>query len=342
MLSNASLGAKVGAGLLAVTLVGASGTAFGLYAISAIDRNLNEITDVAAPTVETSADVMKAVKEAHKVAAEILADEDVASIRRRMEEFDAARQDYDAALTELNEIVVDPALESTLATAERQGEAFFSAAQRMFAATKVELDEERLAYDQLAELEAEGVRLTEALDAVSQANEAEMQAAEDEADRLAALPGTTPAQLNDLIGELFERDYPAVEAAIELEAIVALMESAAREFMAEEDAGALDALREEFRGDAARAKAHFAVLRETAETDADRTSVDALEDRFNAWFAGAQADEQLFDTHGDMLTAEAEADALAERTDDAADALVGSLDQVVSAADAVSDSADEV
>lgn len=341
MIKNLGIGAKTTIGIAALLLFGVSVVVVSILSINRIEGTLNQITDVAAPTVETAADVTFFVKEAHKIGIEILADEELADIAALEEMFDAAVEHYDAALAELDEIVSDPDLQTTLEESTGEWAVFYSAARDMFAAHIVEIEEELKAGELMAKFEADGTALIERLDAIADKQETEMQAAENRADDLAMLATTTAVQLNDLIGELFEVDYPAYEAAVQLQLIVAVLEGAAREYMASEDPNALEGIRAEFTDTFALVAPQFAVLAERAENDAERAEIAQLETDLNAWAENAQADEQLFDTHRDMLQAEGEADRLALQMDAGADTLIGTLDAVADAADAVSDGADE-
>ncbi|GFE49682.1 hypothetical protein So717_14350 [Roseobacter cerasinus] len=342
MLKNLSIGAKTTIGIAALIAFGICVVTVSLMSISKINGTLNQITDVATPTVETAADVTYFVKEAHKISVEILADEEPADIADRKEQFYATVERYQAAIAELDDIVTDPVVQSTLEETGTEWPAFFDSAQAMFAAHNIELEEEAKAQQLLSDFEARGTQLINRLADIANAQEIEMQAAENRADDLAALPTTTAQQLNDLIGELFEDDYPAYEAAVQLQLIVAVLEGAAREYMASEDPGALDTIRTEFTDTYAMVAPQFIILNERAESEAERQAFAALEADLEAWVQNSEADEQLFDTHRDMLAAEFEADRLAEELDTAADTMIATLDAVADAADAVSDGADEL
>lgn len=341
MLKNLNIGAKTTVGITALIAFGMCVVAVSIMSIGKIEKTLNQITDVAAPTVETAADVSLFVKDAHKIAIEILADEDFADIAERTILFNEAVDRYGQSIAELDEIVTDPGIQATLEESTPEWAAFYDYAQAMFAAHNAELEEEVKAEELLASFEAAGTALIERLDAIADTQESEMQAAEDRADELAAIPTTTATQLNDLVGELFEVDYPAYEAAVQLQLIVAVLEGAAREYMASENPDELEVIRTEFTDAYALVEPQFLVLRDRAENDGERQLIAELEGDLEAWVQNSQADEQLFDTHRDMLEAEFEADRLAEEMNTAAAILIDTLDTVSDTADAVSDGADE-
>ncbi len=341
MLKNLSISAKTTLGIGTIIAFGIGVVGVSVMSIGRIEGTLNQITDVAAPTVETAADVTYFVNQALKVGIEILADEDLSDLAARKEQFQEAVSAYDAAIAELDEIVSDPTLQTTLEESTPEWADFYTKANAMFAAHVTELEEEMKADELLSIFESDGTVLIDRLTAIANAQEAEMQAAENRADELAALSTTTAQELNDLIGELFEVDYPAYEAAVRLTLIVAILEGAAREYMAAELLGQLPSIRAEFSDAYALAGPELDVLELRAETDAERQEIADIKSDLQTWVSNSEADEQLFDTHRDMLEAEAEADRLAEEMNVAAAVLIDTLDAVASAADAVSDGADE-
>ena len=341
MLKDLNIGAKTTLGISTLIAFGIGVVVVSVLSISRIDGTLNQITDVATPTVETAADVTFFVKEAHKIGIEILADEEIDDIGERKQSFDATIERYKQAILELDEIVTDPVVQTTLEESASEFAAFYERAQDMFATHIIELEEELKAEQLLASFEVGGTKLIDRLAEIANAQENEMQAAEDSADELAGIPSTTAQTLNDLIGELFEVDYPAYEAAVQLKFIVAVLEGAAREYLASEDPDALEGIRMEFTESYAEVAPQFAVLFDRAENDTERQQIKALEADLEAWVENTEADEQLFDTHRDMLQAEFEADRLAEEMNVAANILIETLDAVADAADAVSDGADE-
>lgn len=340
-LQDRSIGGKTLIGIAVLVSISVAVVIAGILSIMRIETTLNEITDVAAPTVETTGDVTYLVVESHKVAVEILADEEPEDVQRRMGEFNDTVAKYEAAALELDEIVSDPELQKQFEETKSESAAYFGAAREMFEVHSEELAEEAKAVSQMQEFEAQGAALMNRLTQIADAQETEMQAAENRADDLAAIPTTTATELNDLIGALFEEDYPAYEAAMKLKITLAELEGAAREYVATESMASLAGIRDEFSQIAGRTDAEFAILEDRAESAEETQMIAVLKADVDAWISGAQADEQLFDTHRDMLTAESRADELAEKMDDTAGTLVETLDVVADAADAVSDGADE-
>lgn len=329
-------------GILLLVSMGVASIATGTISLLRIDDTLNEITDVAAPTVETVGDVTVYVGNAQRLALEIMADEDIADAKALVDAYMQNAEAYKLSIEELDVYVSDPQLQSLVEETHIEWANFDDLAQRMFSARATELAEEEIADELMAQFEADGSVLIERLAAISQAQESEMQASEDRADVLAERPTTTATQLNELIGDLFEVDYPAYAAAMSLQIVVSLLEGAAREYMASENMADLPDIRTEFVEAYNLAKPHFEVLQSRTENEAEREEFADLLADFTAWVENAEADEQLFDTHRDMLTAETQADDLTEQMENAAEVLMATLEGVADAADAVSDGADDL
>ena len=340
-LSSISITRKLTVGLGFLVVLGVVTGATGLYFIGSIEKTLNGITDVAAPTVETSDDLIANIWEANKVGEEIIADEDLEDVEVLSVEFDEMSESFTTTYAELKTLVTDPALLDTLEEAIREHDEFLEHGHEMIAQHKLELSEEITAERQLDEFDASGAALITMLDEFANENEAEMAKAEDEGDRLAELPTTTPEDINAVLGNLFENEYPAVEAALKLQRIVIEMQDTAGEYLAIEEPEALQQPLAEFNALAEAARPHFEVLTKLAETEEDKADARELIEAFGIWQLHASEDEALFDTHRDMLQAEYAADAATEAMENDADRVAAALDQVAEAADAISDAADE-
>lgn len=319
-------------------VVGVAGT----YYIGQIDQKLNEITDVTAPTVETADDLATNIWEATKVAEEIIADEDLAEIAELSAEFQALRDAFVASNAELDGLVTDPDLLDELKKLDAEHAEFLVNTDRMIKSHIIELEEEIRADELLDAFDEIGARLVLLLEEFSVENEEEMAQVEEEADRLVANGTATTQGLNDLIGSLFEQDYPVVEAALKLQRLVLEMQDTAGEYMAEESLASLETISVEFLRLAADGQQYFDVLHALAETDEDKEDARVIEETFDNWVSSAQQDEQLFDTHRDMLVAEFDADAATEALENDADVVAETLDVISGKADAMNKSADEI
>lgn len=314
----------------------------GTYYIGQIDKKLNEITDVTAPTVETADDLATNIWEATKVAEEIIADEDLVEIAELSVEFETLRDAFIASNAELDSLVTDQDLLDELEKLDAEHAEFLVNTDRMIKSHIIELEEEIRADELLDAFDEIGATLVLLLEEFSVENEEEMAQVEEEADRLVANGTATTQRLNDLIGSLFEQDYPVVEAALKLQRLVLEMQDTAGEYMAEESLAPLEAISVEFMRLAADGQPYFDVLHALAETDEDKEDARVIEETFDNWVSSANQDEQLFDTHRDMLVAEFDADAATEALEMDADVVAETLDIISGKADAMNRSADEV
>ena len=340
-LSKVKISTKLIIGLSVVTVITACVGASGLYSINKINHTLNNITDIVAPTVETSDDLIANIWEATKVAEEVLADEDLADIEPLVLEFQGLNALFDELYAELEGYVADPALRDELLTARVQKAELVAYAEAMIESHRQELSEKIKGHQLLAEFDAAGATLIAALDEFAVENEAEMAIAEDEGDRLEQI-GATGAQVNAVLGGLFDQDYPVVEAALKLQRLTMELQDTAGEYLAEESVESLDEIHGQFMDVYASFSEHIEVLRTLSETDEDLDDVRNLESMLQAWVAMANEDERLFDTHRDMLHAELAADEAVELLEIAADSVAAALGRVADVADAISDGADDL
>lgn len=341
MLNNIRISTKLATGIIALSLFGLLSGVVGIFVLTKIEAGLNQITDYAAPLVETTDDLIYSIAESHKVAVEILADEETADILVRQGEFDAAVESFDQNYAYLDELIVDPQMQAALEAAAVTRGSMLEAVNGMLEAHTLELAEEAEARFLADRFDEYGDELITRLEAFASANEQEMQNAEDEGDRLVSTGTATPRQINDLLGLVFEEDYPAVEAAKNLQVAVEQLEGSAIRYLSVEDPAQLDPVREEFQMVAAAITPSFEILSRLAETERDRNEVSQIQAMFVDWIDRAQQPEQVFDTHDDMLAAELEADVAAELVDDLADQLIAELNAIASIGDAISSGMDE-
>lgn len=341
LLNSMSLSMKMMAGVVSISLLGAIIGIVGLVSISSIDSVLNEITDSAAPTVETASDLVANIWEATKVAEEIIADEELEDVRELAVELEKLNAAFNGYYRELEELVVDPDLLDEMRNVLSEHQEFVEHSSQMIEAHITELEEEITANQQLVEFDNIGGQLIIMLDEFANENEAEMQRAEDQGDRLEASGSATAAQVNKVLGDLFDTDYPVVEAALKMQRLVIEMQDTAGEYLAAETLEELPAISENFAELALKVRPHLETLKRLAESDEDKEDAARLEAAFENWYSTADDDERLFDTHKDMLTAEFAADNFTETFESDADNVAAALNAVVDKADAFSDGADE-
>jgi len=103
---------KLFSGLTFLIALGFIAGGVGLYYIGSIEDTLNGITDVAAPTVETSDDLIANIWESNKIAEEIIADEELEDVASLAKEFAEMAVAFKVTFEELKELVTDAARSS--------------------------------------------------------------------------------------------------------------------------------------------------------------------------------------------------------------------------------------
>ena len=332
---------KLTAGLSVFAVLSASTGALGLYFISSIDTTLNHITDVVAPTVEISSDLTSVIWKANKVAEEIVADKDLAEVDVLSEELDQLNATFATSFAELEPLVEDPALRDEMQVVLSQHEAFVRHSDDMVQQHRLRLQEKTTADELIVVFDDAGTKLVAMLDDFASASESQMKSERDRGDQLLLFNGATAEDINDILGNLFESEYPVVAASLNLQRIVVEMQDTAGEYLAAESIEELDTPLSEFNALAEAARPHFEVLTRLAETNNDKADTAALIEAFDAWISHAAMDEQLFDTHQDRLRAETAANQATDNLELAADNVAAGLEKVTRAADAISDATDE-
>ncbi len=321
---------------IAAVLVGVA----GLYFIDRINTTLNNISDVAAPTVETSDDLIALIFEANKVAEEVVADGDLNRIAPLVRELGILDEKFDETYLELQGLVTDVSLLDELETARQEQSEFNEHALQMISVLRHALYKEREETRLLTAFDKAGYELTQLLDVLAEKNELQMAKAEEEGDRLAER-GAGGASVNAVLGQLFDKDYPVVESALKMQRLIIELQDTAGEYIAERNPEHLKAIEADFVELYSSVEPHLLVLRRLTETQADRGDVDELRIRLDNLFDIAHGVDQLFDTHRAMLDAKYQTSVLGDRLETDADNAVVALDRVAETADAISDGADE-
>jgi methyl-accepting chemotaxis protein len=316
-------------------------TAFtSLVSFKALEEQINAITDEAGPTIEETDDLIATLWESAKVANEILASESLNEIQDLASEL----VEHNVLFTEINEtlsnIVDDQKYKKLIADANQYHITFIKHTNEMIDAHKNELNAEMKAKELLNQFDIQGEELINILDKFANENEAEMQHSENEGDELVARGGSAK-EVNDLLGELFEKDYPVVEAALKLQRLVIEMQDTSGEYLAEEDPKQLPAILVNFEQLADKTVEYFTIIVELAETNEDHINAQKLLDRFSAWKLLANDNEQLFDTYRKQLQQEYLADSLTEKLEIDVDKADSILEEVAKTSDDFMESADD-
>ncbi|WP_282611149.1 ATP-binding protein [Pelagibius sp. Alg239-R121] len=339
-LGNLSISTKLVAGFGAISIIAVLVGVTGLYFIDKINSTLSNISDVAAPTVETSDNLIALIFEATKVAEEVIADEDIVDIDPLTKELDSLNQRFADTYLELQSLVEDESLLDELETARQEQSEFIDHAVQMVAAHRRRLELETEGFRLLMSFDAVGSELTSALDEFAEENEAQMAKAEEKGDKLEQA-GADGAAVNAVLGKLFDKDYPVVEAALKMQRLIIELQDTAGEYLAEQRPGELEMVKGSFLTTYQEVKPHLEVLANLAESEEDIADAAHLEIMLENWVILAHGKGRLFDTHQSMLDAKTLTMVLAERLEADADNVVAALDKVAGTADAISDGADD-
>lgn len=318
-----------------------SGTAgVGLFYVYELDNNIKRLSEDIIPTIESTDDMIASLWERGKIANEIMASENISEITELFTFIAPLNDVYTSSYEELEELL-DPSEKEMASEAVAANKELQIDTKKMYQSHYLELEFELKAKQLLNEFDGLGGVLITSLDEFAIENEAEMAKAEDKGDILADSGTATASDVNHVLGELFERDYPVVEAALKLQRYIIEMQDTAGEYLAEEEPSNLPAIRENFDVLAEKVKSNMTILFDLAESEEDKQDAKDLKYNFVQWQALALNDEKLFDTYREQLRHEAEADDYTNHLElsiSKADAL---LEQLTAAADTLADSANE-
>lgn len=314
--------------------------AAGLYYVFQLDKNIKALSEDIAPTIENTDDMIASLWERGKVANEIMASESKTEIEALYKGFAPLNKVFDDSYNALkvlisgNEIAIaDEAVQANKALLEHL--------DLMYKAHYAELDELEKARRLLVDFDNIGAQIITALDEFAIENEAEMAKAEDQGDFLESQPGSTAKDVNDVLGELFERDYPVVEAALKLQRYVIEMQDTAGEYLAEESDANLPPIRKNYDELGNTVLSLMTVLEELAETEEDKQDTVDLRNLFAKWQSLALEDEQLFDSYRDKLREELAADQYTETLENDISRADAALEKLAASADKIADMADD-
>jgi methyl-accepting chemotaxis protein len=337
-----SLEVKLIVSFVALFVVVSLSGLLGLYFVMSINTQLNNITDKVVPTMESSDDLIANLWEANKVVEEIIVSETPSEIEAFKVELLKLAKVFDETYKELQTLVDDQNLLDETALAQKEQQQFMEHSIQGIDQQLLMLQKEIDAALLLAKFDETGAKLRLMLDEFATENEMEMQRAEDQGDELVAAGSATASQINDILGELFERDYPVVEASLKLQTLIVDLQDTCGEFLAEENIDNLPPIRKEFESLFSKAGTFISVLEEMAETDEDKQDTEDLHTLLNAWDDAVLVEDGLFDSHYEMLEAEIKVDELATLFENDVDNAAKALNVVADSADKISQSADEM
>lgn len=306
-----------------------------------LEEKINVLTDDITPIIETADDLNNSVLLMGTISNEIMVSESLVEVDQLYGEFNTAAANFRASLAEFEQLKLSATAQEKLGSLPKLKTALRSNADAVYNYHKAELEEEIKSKALLDDFDMKGSELILMLEEFAIENEEEMRKAEELGDNLEATAGSSAAQVNAVLGELFDRDYPVVEAALKLQRMIIELQDTSGEYLAEEDPAKLPEVRANFDLIMSDTKPYLAVIEELAESDDDLQDIRTIRATIDDWKTLALADEQLFDSYRDQLDAEAQSDINIEELEDVIDNIDGILDEITTEVDAQADSADE-
>ncbi|WP_457573708.1 HAMP domain-containing methyl-accepting chemotaxis protein [Desulfolithobacter sp.] len=324
-----------------ITAVASSGGIVGVIYMGKINNILNHVVNVAAPMVETSDDLIACLWEANKVAEEILGEDDFSSLRQLRTEFDKLMDDFDFAYNELKNLAADDDLIKTIEETKFVQDAFVNRVRQMYVAHQNELVSRREAVRLLEQFDVTGSTLAKNLEELIERNRNEMAEAEEKGNTMEAQGSGTVAEMNRILGNLFNHDYPMVEAALRLRYLLADLRDTSGEYLAGKTLEDLSTSKQEFRQLVDRMKPHLDTLLKFSETAGEKQAAENLKIALNQWVNTALAPDGLFAKHRNYIEAKNLAIQLTAQFEKDADHVASVIDSISEAADKISDNADD-
>lgn len=317
MLKNLGVKVKILTGFILVLILTIAVGFVGWLYIGKINTDLNEITDVAAPTVETADDLIMILWESTKVAEEILADEELGDIAELEKEFDKLTGDFKVTNEELDKLVTDEDLLDELRNVDENFEDYEVEVRAMIDAHKLELTKEINVKKLVQSFEDVAGQLKDELMALANESEEEFKRTSD------------------------MDEYETVEGATKLALVVVDALETSREYLSLEDPEDLPEIRGEFEELVKSGGIFQEQLIGAADTPEEKKVIERINKMVDAFEGSTLDEDELFDEYGEQLEAEYKADEYTEQFEEEADLVADLLDVVAEAADKISDEADD-
>jgi len=311
-----------------------------LFLVNQIDRTVNVITDVAAPTVETADDLIANLWEATKVAEEILAETTANELDDLVEEFDQLGKGFETTYIELDTLVSDESLLDEMKAANGHHAEFLKSGAELIASRRLEIDLNEQVEARFEAFDASGRAILDQIAALIEENKRQMTEDLTQASRIAN-SGGAGGEIASLLRQTSEHDFPAVEAALELRRRIRGILDEAVAYIATHDAATLDKIGKHIEENHEGALGQAELLHRLATSETEKRAVSEIEEPLGRWLESAIGSGQMFELHRQYIEAEAEAEILIQTIETAADESADALDLVAGAADSVSDAADD-
>ncbi|WP_420547924.1 methyl-accepting chemotaxis protein [Curvivirga sp.] len=314
---------------------------FGLYFISSIENKLNDISDIAAPTLETADDLVANIWDATRIVEEILSEDDITQLDTTIATFETRKTDFIQSFSNLNDLVTDSELLSTLIDVGTAHDQFIANSQDVFAQHREELELRASSNTMLNTFDKGATDLIKTLEDFAIKNEEKMAEIKSRSETMALFGTATAFDINGLVAQLFEQDYPVVAAAFKMQTLITSMKEATGAYLNATQLDQLDTLKANFEALNENAKPFFLTMLTLSDSKEEKEVVKKINEAFDQWVGQATQANQLFETHRKAIESTQSTSAAKTALEDDANALAEKLAFVSEKADEASQLADE-
>ncbi len=339
VLNKLKVSTRLIGGFTMLTVLAMGLGAVGWLSVRSIDTELSGISEVAAPAIETTDDLIADMWQSTKVAHEVAGAETLDELTSLEQDLTRLRKGYAASERELDAVVDDPAMQQPLEAARPLKSDYDGLLGDLVAEQRTLLSERSAARENVRAFEKVDASLKAQLTGFADRNESQMAEAKQRGNELAR-SGASGRAVNGVLGDLFDKDYPVVEASLKLRALVGEMGAVARSYLAETKLADLNPIEARFLELNEQIDRYLAVMTTHVESPGGKRDLQSLKSGFLAWRDQIIGQSGLFQEQAAFLQARANLKAGLARAQTAADETIASLDKVAIAADAFSKESD--
>lgn len=335
-----SIKSRLITGIIALLLLLSGIAATGFHFTSLLGESIVSLSNDITPTIEHTDDMAASLWEQAKVANEIMASEnldELPKLREQIPELAKVFNESNLALKALLDANEHPTQQQALDTNMALSKNF----DLMYASHLAELQEKQKGIQLLNDFDAKGALIITALEEFIQENQEEVANAIKRRSQLIQQGNATFEEINGIIDDMFNHDYPVVVAGLELQRIVMEIQDTAGEYLAEEDLNKLPEISKNFGKLFQEVNTFTLVLEELAESDEDKQDSVDLKKAFSDWDQAATGKGRMFDTYQAQLEQAKAADQYTEDVEQNVKQADSLLEKLAASADAISDTADD-
>ncbi|QXC56361.1 methyl-accepting chemotaxis protein [Vibrio mimicus] len=335
-----SIKSRLITGIIALLLLLSGIAATGFHFTSVLGESIVSLSNDITPTIEHTDDMAASLWEQAKVANEIMASEnldELPKLREQIPELAKVFNESNLALKALLDANEHPTQQQALDTNMALSKNF----DLMYASHLAELQEKQKGIQLLNDFDAKGALIITALEEFIQENQEEVANAIKRRSQLIQQGNATFEEINGIIDDMFNHDYPVVVAGLELQRIVMEIQDTAGEYLAEEDLNKLPEISKNFGKLFQEVNTFTLVLEELAESDEDKQDSVDLKKAFSDWDQAATGKGRMFDTYQAQLEQAKAADQYTEDVEQNVKQADSLLEKLAASADAISDTADD-